>query len=111
MTTASSFLVVKFLTGRAYTHTVADDREAQHTVEGWQRQGGLWVVDAAARNRVWCPWHTVTEVVMPRPPHSAVIGGRGPAVQGSGRRPAAAPTEPPIVPVPVPPAEGGTPRD
>ena len=74
-------LVVTFSTGRTYQHAVRDDREAQATIDGWARAGGLWVIDGAAGLRVWCPWHTVAEVNLPRPPHATVVGGRGPAVR------------------------------
>lgn len=101
--TANTVLVVRFQTGRTYTHAVGDDREAQNTVEAWQRAQGLWVIEPESRARMWCPWHTVTEVVLPRPPHAGVVGGRGPAVRRETNREA----RPEVKPATKP--EGGQP--
>jgi hypothetical protein len=74
-------LEVRFASGESYLHAIASDKEAQTTIDAWTRQHGFWAVEPSSRQRVWRPWHTVTEVRIKTPPHAVVLGGSGPAVR------------------------------
>lgn len=97
---SNTILVVKFATGRVYTHAAGGDREVQRTIDGWHRHHGLWVIEQETGVRVWCPWHTVMEVAIAPTPRAAVVGGSGPASSASVRRLTLAPTM--LAPIPIP---------
>ena len=62
----SMILVVHFRHNRnPYTHAVGGEREAQDTINGWTRAGGLWIVSVETRRRAWIPWHSINEIELP----------------------------------------------
>lgn len=86
-------LVVHFRHGRQpHNHAVASEREAQDTIAGWRREGGMWLVNTENGRRAWVPWHTVDEVSLPAPPGMS-MAARRPA--GVIRKPAVAKAAPP----------------